>query len=155
MEIEEEIVKKAKLQSLILEFLENNDDNDQNLNELIYFINDNRISKNKLDFQDLLNLLLHISNFHYRETNFFPKICQILQIFNPDIQTLFSDIEIYTIFEKNKLLVYFLILDKIIVPSKSLIDNILSKEDYYNYGWYHEKKLHTIYFLYYFIKPYI
>lgn len=92
MEIEEEIVKKAKLQSLILEFLENNDDNDKNLNELIFFINDIKISKNKLDFQDLLNLLLHISNFHYRETNFFQKFVKFskysIQIFKLYFQIL-------------------------------------------------------------------
>lgn len=70
MEIEKEIDKRKELQSLILNFIDKDDGDFQSLTK---FINDNNISKTKIDLQDLLHLLAKIADNHYRGVNFFSK----------------------------------------------------------------------------------
>ena len=148
MEIEDIINKKRKFHSLILKYIENEEEDHNYLEKLTNFIMVSNISKNKLDLQDLLFTILNISNNHRRQSYFFNKIIQIFIFLNPDIQINFSDIEIYNIFKPNKLLVLFLIENKIITPSKELIDLILITKNQHFY-------LSHCYFLYPFIKPYI
>ena len=93
MEIEIEIIKKQNLQSLVLCFIENDDD-EENFNNLATFIQDSNISKNKLDLLDLFHLILHIANNHHRESNFFDKIIKIFLYLNFEIKNFFTDQDI-------------------------------------------------------------
>ena len=146
MEIEIILNKKKELHSHILNFIENEDnDEDCNLKSLTNYINESNICKNEQDLKDLLYIILNISNNHRRIPDFFDKIIQILRTFLRDIQSFFSDCAIYDIFKSNKLLILLLFENKIIIPSPKLINIIIS-----------EKELNQlVYSLYFFIKPYI
>ena len=148
MEIEIEIIKKQNLQSLVLCFIENDDD-EENFNNLATFIQDSNISKNKLDLLDLFHLILHIASNHHRESNFFDKIIKIFLYLNFEIKNFFTDQDIYNIFITNKMMILFLIQNKIIIPSEKLINLIISNDHCNN------DKLPYRYFLYPVIKEYI
>ena len=85
MEIEREIAKRKELQSLIINFIDDDDD-DSSFQSLSQFISENNFSKSTSDLQDLLYILLAISNNHYRVINFFNKITQIIKYVHSDIQ---------------------------------------------------------------------
>ena len=147
MEIDEILIKKKNLQSLILDFIENDDTDYDYLEKITRFITNSNITNNKQNLQDLLHMILNISNNHIRNSSFINKLIQIFLFILQDIQINFSDKDIYNIFKSNKLLILFLIENKIIIPSEELIRNIITK--------FRPGKLQYRYFLYPTIKKYI
>ena len=70
--MEKEINKRKELHSLVLRFID--DDNDAyNFQTLTEFICDNNISKTKIDFQDFLHLLINLADNHHRGVSFFQQ----------------------------------------------------------------------------------
>lgn len=125
MEIEAIIIKKRNIQSLVLTFIENDDD-DENFQAFTKFIEDNNISKNKEDLKDLLYMILMISNDHHRENNFFGKIMQILKYLLPSIKIHFTDFEFFKIYQSNNIIIINLIHNKMIVLERNMLDSMLS-----------------------------
>ena len=119
MEIEKEIDKRKELQSLILNFIDKDDGDFQSLTK---FINDNNISKTKIDLQDLLHLLAKIADNHYRGVNFFSKIIKIINFLLPDVRTFYKDQEIYQMFSQNKILILNLIQNNSIILDKQIVN---------------------------------
>lgn len=63
MEIEEILIKKKKLQSILLTFIENNGSY-ENFEEFTKFISFSNVLNNKQDSKDLFYMILHIANNH-------------------------------------------------------------------------------------------
>ncbi|KAK8836284.1 hypothetical protein M9Y10_039919 [Tritrichomonas musculus] len=142
MEIIDEINKKENLHPRILDFIDEKEDKEEKYYELIEFVNESKISQNKQDLQDILYLLLNISNNHHRESDFINKMIRILQFLQTDLNEFFTNDDIYKIFEPNMLLIFHLIQNELITPNDFIIRGILDKRP-------------NRYFLYPVIKSYI
>lgn len=146
MEIEDILRQKKKLHSLVLVYIENDDDYTHDFEELTKFITASKILKSKQSLEVLFHIILSISKNHRRESHFFEKIIQIFIFLLPTIHNFFSNIEIFDIFKANKLLLLFLFQNEIISIDFLLINHISTSES---------DSLSILDFLYPIFKPYL
>ena len=112
------------IQHHFLEYIDNQDIKEENYQNLIQFINDNVIHKDKHEFKSILYLISKISNNHYRSQDFFSKIIQILRYLKSDITKNFSNFEVFNIFKKSKAILLFLIKEKIIEINQKIANKM-------------------------------
>ena len=109
------------IQRKILEFLEHDSDTEENYQNLIQLIEENKIKEDEFKLQELLHLISIISSHHHRGLNFFSKIERILLNFTKEIKQSLSNSEIFHIFHNNKRIILFLIEENIIIPNKQIV----------------------------------
>ena len=116
------------IQKELLNYLENDEIPLNDYLKLIQIINDKKIFENKQEFKMVLYLISSISNSHFRTKNFLSKVDQLIKSLEPEIKKQFTNLTIFSIFKKNKRLIYFLLKEQIIT-----IDTYLAKmlEDSY------------------------
>ena len=125
----EETVEKMKIiQKLLLDFLEDESNSEENYEILIKNIADQKIIDDKYEFKSLLYLINNIGKNHQRVCNFICKIEQILSNFKIEILNYFSNSEIFKIFEDNKRVLLFLIQEKIINIDGNIVNQITKME---------------------------
>ena len=125
--IQDYFEKLKLIQEALLSFLD--DENNQTFESLTKLMNEQKITENKDDFKLFLHLLCKISNNHHRTPYFFNKICDILKTIQADIKKNYSNFEIFDIFKENKLVLFLLFEEKIIIPEKA-ISLIITNEKY-------------------------
>ena len=86
MSIKEYIGKMKIIQNKILNFIVNEDSDEENYENLIKIINDQQIKRNQHDLKVFLYLVIKIANNHHRNYNFFRKIEQILHEVKDEIK---------------------------------------------------------------------
>ena len=136
MEIQEYINNQKTLQSSFLQFLNEEDDNEENYHNLIKEINNQKILKNQDEFSLFLIFISKVSDNHYHRPNFLAKIEKILINFKKEIKKYLTNEEIFLTFKKNKLIILFLIKEKILKIDNaifSLINKIDSSKFYLQY----------------------
>ena len=101
--------KKQAIQNAILNFIENSDNVEENYQNFITIISDQKIKEDSVELKSLFHLILKISKHHYRTQDFFPKIERILQYFSNEIKNNHSNFEIFNIFKGNKRILLYLI----------------------------------------------
>lgn len=99
---------KQKIQESFLDFLDNETNIEENFQNLTTLLNDQNIRDNKQELRLFFSFLMVISNNHHRGNYFFSKIERILQLFTKDIQSNYSNTEIFDIFKSNKLILLFI-----------------------------------------------
>ena len=108
---------------LIIEFISSEEEtgcyNDIFLKDLI--------SEEKENFGLFLKLISKISENHHRSANFIIKIEQILSHYSSEIKQTFTNLEIFEIFQNDKLILLFLFEQKIIIADKSILYLIIKK----------------------------
>lgn len=130
----EYIESRRKIQSSLLDFLENEDDNEIIFQNFINTLNEEKISLDKTNFSDFLHILAAIINNHHVNIHFFKKIEHIFQHFKSLIQQFYTKKEIFNIFKENKRILLFLIEEEMIT-----FDIVISRElnkqksKYYHY----------------------
>ena len=92
-----EVMKK--IQKNLLDFLEHDDNNEEQYQNLINIFDDIKIHDNQFKIKPLLYLILKISNNHHREPEFSSKIEKILQLFKEDMKNIFQIMN-FSIFSK-------------------------------------------------------
>ncbi|KAK8835761.1 hypothetical protein M9Y10_040581 [Tritrichomonas musculus] len=112
--IKEYFTKMAQIQERVLNFLDNEEKNDQNFKNLIDFLKDQKNLEDANDLKLFLNLISRISNYHRRGKDFFQKVEAIINYYLDDMKRLFSDFDIFLIFKVNIRILYFLLHEKII-----------------------------------------
>ena len=132
MEVEQYLNRWKELYNHLLGFIDNQDGSQIDYQNLISDINKQNITENKNEFQHLLQLLVLISIDHYRYSNFFSKLDQILTFFSPKIAETFSNSEIFDIFYKSKRLLLFLIKNGIFKFAEQLKEKI-KNQNYHDY----------------------
>ncbi|KAK8895501.1 hypothetical protein M9Y10_023968 [Tritrichomonas musculus] len=133
---------KRKLHSSFIEYIESTDDTDKYLQNLISFIEDTQLLKDKPNFNELLHMVNYITNEHYRTPDFFQKTDAFLSYIKNDIQNHFSNIEIFNIFQENKRILLSLFNEKIIIPNKEIANRFFNiKFIAYNYVFYFFKEI--------------
>ena len=134
MELQEYLEKKKTIQHNLLDFLEKDDDTEENYQNLIKLISDQKITKDRQELKSFLYLISKISNNHHRTINLFDKIEKIIQFLVNQIKQTFSNDEIFDIFKNNKKILLFLIEQKIIKVDKSISSiMVLPKYEKLNY----------------------
>ena len=102
-------LEKFKLiQNTLLCFINEEDKSELYFQYFIRLVIDQQIFDNKFEFKILLCLICAITDHHHRSASFFIKIDRILAYFKNEITTVFSNSEIYEIFQTNKRILLFL-----------------------------------------------
>ena len=78
IEIDKYIAKKKELYDHIIDFLENDDNNENNFDTIVNLIQEQEILENDKEIKNFLYLISRISSNHYRTINFISKIEQII-----------------------------------------------------------------------------
>lgn len=129
MAVKEYFEKMMTFHKCILEYLEQEDDNEENYQNLINLFEDQKVSKNHYEMKAILSLLSKIIDYHHHESGFFPKIEQILLFFKKDLKKYFSQSEILNLFKNNKRVVLFLINSNILLVNNEFYSTI-SNDNY-------------------------
>ena len=132
-EINEYLEQKKSLQSIILEYI---NDEESNFNKLVQMFDNLEISNNINELKALLHLLVKIIDNHYHPPDFFNKIEQILLYFKDNLQQNFLKYELFNIFKSSKRILLFLIKNNILELDQS-IANIMMTPKYYNAKYPH------------------
>ena len=112
--------KMKEIQSILLYFIEKDDDYEENYQNLTGILESYNIQKEKHMLKLVLYLILQISKNHYRSPNFFSKIIQVLLYLKEEIIKNFTNFEIFKIFKSSKNLLLTLIEEKIITIDQSI-----------------------------------
>lgn len=106
--LEQHLTKIKDKYNEIISFIEKPDFNEED-----YYIFMKKISyQNKNELQEYLHLFSSISGGHHPTEYFYAKFERILRDFQNDIKKFFSSQEIYNIFEKSIIILYFFIKEK-------------------------------------------
>ena len=132
MEIQELVDYQKKFLSLALQFIENDDNDEEYFRKLVEYFNCQKLSQNLCLLKIFLQLLCRISLHHFRKQGFFEKIVKIINYYQPIIKDNFTSSDIFDIFKDCKLLLFNLFQKNILPKEKSVIDLILLKD--YNEG---------------------
>lgn len=125
-QIKDYIAIKKELQGLVLTFIEENDDENVNLDNITNFNQNQKMLENKMEFNAFLELIMKIANNHHRSELFFEKIEKLLIFYSNNIKQTFTNLEIFQIFKSNKRVLLILFTNKIITMDQSIFDNIMN-----------------------------
>lgn len=92
--------KRKNIQACILNFIDEENKNDENLLILKDILADQEMHKSRDEIIELFHLLTKLANNHHQTTSFITKIEQILSLFKNEITKLLSKTEIFQIFMK-------------------------------------------------------
>ena len=123
-------LKMRSIQDLILEYLDNEEENNQNFSDLVALLTHQENITDVKDLKPILFLISKITKNHHRSSFFFEKIKKIINFLKNPIKQLFSNSDIFNIFKKNRRILLLLIELEIIK-----VDSAFSKK-LQNYGDY-------------------
>ncbi|KAK8898098.1 hypothetical protein M9Y10_000366 [Tritrichomonas musculus] len=101
MEIQQYIDKIKSIQDKLMEFIDNSDNESESFDNFKHLLESKNIISDKHDLKLFLYLLSSITNNYKRGPNFFQKIESILSFYKNQIQSYFTNSEIYQIFKMN------------------------------------------------------
>ena len=125
MGIQDQLDKLKKLHSIVLDYIDKEDDLEENYENLLNFIKEQKMDQNGHDFRLFLRLLSSISDNHHRVNNFFEKIERVIIEFKTIIQNFYSNEELFVIFQNNKRILFFLLKEKLIKFNKFILKIII------------------------------
>ena len=124
MSIEEYVEKKKNIQQVLLEYIDDESNVEENYETLIQVLKEQNIIKDLKDMKEILYLISIIGDNFHRSNTFFHKLELILQNLKEKITKLFSNNEIFEIFKNNKRILLFLIEEQIILIDENFISTI-------------------------------
>lgn len=133
------------MENLVLQFLNNENNCEENYQNLIQFLNDLDIKNNHHELSLFLHLIEKIAKRYYHTKDFFAKIDKIIAIFLKEIKKYFSNMEIFNIFKGSKRILLFLIENKILILNKDIISIMLYRIKYNNYIYYFAPEIKPFY----------
>ena len=113
------------IQNNFLSFLEDESNVESNYQNLKRQFEETKINNDIHKMKSILHLLTKIANNHHRGPDFNRKIERILEIFQDDIKKL-PNSEIFNIFKSNKLILLYLLEQKIMIFDEYIATNIAS-----------------------------
>ena len=135
-DIKKYLEEYKNIQDTLLDFLENEQNIQKNIQNLDQLLKNKKIRDYKYELRLFLHFLLEVANNHFHEPNFFKKIDQVLLFFKAEFKKYFSNSEIFNIFESNKRILLFLIEQKIITFDEFFVQQIIDKYLLKNYQHY-------------------
>lgn len=128
--INQYLSNKKMIQEIILDYLDNENDQDHFLKIESHYEN---IRGDKEELNEFVRMIQCIAKNYHRFPNFYQKIEQIIKLFKDDIRLYFSNNEIFNIFKSNARILFFLFKEKIIIIDNENIEYIKRKYSYYFY----------------------
>ena len=120
------------MQKNLIDFLDADLESDESFRNLRTIFDSQKIREDKTNLMELLDILNNIFNNHHRGPLFISKIEQILNYFKESIKQFFTQTEIMTIFDNNRILLYF-IKEKIITIDEHNATQFFKKNPVYFY----------------------
>lgn len=129
---------KKQLQNSILTFLnhENTEEEDENFPHLLNLIQDQQIASNKDELTALFYLIGQIEMNYRRSPDFNEKIQKIISIFESEIKNLYTNIELFHIFEKNKRIFLYLIQKKLVTVDQKIV-TVFTRPKFHRKFYFH------------------
>ena len=124
MNYKEYIEQMKNLQINLGKFLEEFDNVEENYIKLKKIILDNKIPENRIKFKTFLFLLRSIAKNHNRRNNLIEKVERIINEYKTNIKHTLSNSELFEIFKNQKLILLFLLEEKIITIDQPILDTI-------------------------------
>ena len=114
-----------EVQNFLLTFLEEDQDIEENYENLMKILTDQKIRENKHELELFLRLINTIGNNHRRVSGFISKIEQLLREIKKEIKSRFSNSEIFELFEENKRILLFLIKEDLLKIDENIFSKII------------------------------
>ena len=131
MQIRKYIKEKKKLYNTLMSFLENPNFDENEYSKIIIFANNQDFEEEEKEkIQQFCRLITKIADNHHRDELFFRKIFKIINNYQEQIKQAFSNFEIFDLFQSNKLILLYLLENKIIVLDEEIYEEITDKKDY-------------------------
>ena len=130
MNAEEYLEKMVDFQKNIIDYLDGESDFHEVFKAIHFF--QNNYTKNEIE--SVLQLIIKITNNHYRKPDFLTKIIQIIDQFKTFIQDNFSQSEIFQIFKSNKRILLYFVEELILQFDQSMI-NYINENKYWNMSY--------------------
>lgn len=124
---EEYIQRKKELQKNLLAYLTVSEDAEENYQNFIKVINDQKIYEKKYEFIEFLHLFSNICNNHNQSPTFWTKVEKIFGEIKNSLETFSINNTIFNIFSKNKKILLYLINQKIIKIDVHLFELLKSE----------------------------
>ena len=132
------IIQKRKIYDKFYQFIENANSSEEELQNFITFLKTEKYEENLDDFKLVMHIISNISSNHNRYQTLIYKIERILLFYSEYIKQSFTKLELFNIFQNNKLMLLYLIEQKIIIVDEIITKMILKKDE--------NKHLHIRYF---------
>lgn len=113
MEIKEYVDQKKRLYDLFITFVEQENENDEDDRLLFDYIDKLKIKENRDELESFFNLIIIVSNNHYRTPQFLNQIKKIILFLQNSIKQTFSNSEIIKFSLKNRMILLILFKYKI------------------------------------------
>lgn len=126
--------KIKNFQEILIQYLEKEGVSEEDFQKLNSYIDENKIKQDRYDLKQILHLLMHVSNNHRRNADFFNKIERVISIFKDNIAEFYTTEDLFNVFKNNKRMLLFLYKEEIIPPESSMVSiitNFKFKEWYY------------------------
>ena len=146
MSIQDYLEKMKEVQKRFLNFIESETDVEENYQNLVTLLKDIKILQNKDKIESILWMINRISENHYRHTDFYRKITQVLHFLLKNNKQALTNNEVFNVFKHNKRILLLLIDEKFIEMDSSIANEILN----YPYQFANYPK-----YFYFEIKPFI
>ncbi|KAK8886774.1 hypothetical protein M9Y10_042244 [Tritrichomonas musculus] len=144
MNIKQYIDDINEIQHNILEYIEKEDDEEENFQNIISSFECKGTTKRKYEIKLVFRTLLKIAQNHHRTPNFFSKIEQILLYFKDEIKIFFTNADIFDIFKNNKRIILFLLEQKLMFIDEYVFSHISSQKfNSRNYHKYFEPEIES------------
>lgn len=126
------------MQEFLLEFLENEKEKEEDkvFGNLINYLDNQKISRDRCNLKCFLRLILNVTNDHNQPFVFMKKIGRIFKSIHGSITQFFSNWDIFEIFKSNKRIILLLFDEKILLPDKQIYYVIIN--DTYKTNFYPE-----------------
>lgn len=129
IKIENYIKQKKEMHSLLLEYIDNEENDDCGFDNFTKFVDNTNTLQDVEELKILLRLIVKISKYHYRMPNFFSKLERIILHYQKYIKQTLSNLEIYELFKNSKRILLFLFEKGILIKDMTIINKLLLKVD--------------------------
>ncbi|KAK8882423.1 hypothetical protein M9Y10_045065 [Tritrichomonas musculus] len=129
MIIEEFVDIMKNIQNALLDFFDEELDDEDKYNNFMKLIETHKISNDRYSFKELLRLINNIGNNHHRVPSFISKFERLLRFFKKDIEKYFSNSELFEIFKNNKRILLLLIEEQMMTIDEYIF-SIITRNEY-------------------------
>ena len=128
MNIDDFVEKMKNIQQILIKFLEEEINLEENYEVFVKTITEQKINEDIYQLKSVFQLINKIGCNHQRCYRFINKIEAVLKHFKKDMLQYFTNSEIFEIFKDNKRILLFLFQEKIIIIDEYIVSQLTCDE---------------------------